>query len=602
MTKRNRAPFVSMLALIWLGWTLSGAAAEPLPSLDDLLKAYRALGLPLPPKGAKLVRYETGGGGIVNGKVQAKRYGLAFELRPGTKTENPLLLVGILEWQAQWDPHTREVAPELAAVKDLVLNRDDKLVLAIQCHARGWDKLAQDLLEKSRKEKELPPRKQLIEEAWSYWELQLTRPKSDRGPVAKRLKDLIQQDKELDTEVNRRLLKSLELALVPSKAKPGSIKALIDDLVNYEADTGTMRSPEPEERFWRIARLGFDAVPDLIEHLDDDRLTRAMMMGFNNFWPWHLRVRDVVGDLLEGLAAEELMRGANGKDVGGGWLRRQQGYPITVAAASQWWEKAQKVGEESYLLDHVLRVDGAEGKRGQISAHLLNAIQAKYPKQIPSLYQKVLDKRPELDSWGLVDAVLHCKLSDKDKLDLFIRAVKHKDSNHRLPALRAINKLDKKEFNSLLLATIESFPKDVPGPYWTCPEAFIAGLAMESDDSRVWQTLEKVARRSALGLRMELLNHFWDPKDNRHRRERLRLLASFLDDAALRDEHSNAKLAGPGAGFPYDKIEVRDFVAAQIARILGIEIELKLDRTPEEWAKIRRLVQEGLERELGKTK
>jgi hypothetical protein len=416
------------------------------------------------------------------------------------------------------------------------------------------------------------------------------------------LKDLIQQDKELDTKVNRRLLKSLDLALVPSKAKPGSIKELIDDLVNYEADTRTMRVPEPEERYWRIARLGFDAVPDLIEHLDDDRLTRAMMMGFNNFWPWHLRVRDVVGDLLEGLAAEELMRGTNGEDVGGGWLRRQQGYPITAAAASQWWERARKVGEEAYLLEHVLPAGNKEGRHTEPSAQLLRVIMAKYPKHIPSLYKRVLDKRPELDSWTLVDAVLQMKLSDKEKLDLFLHAAKHKDTNHVLPALRAIKQLDKKQFNSLLLATIEGFPNDVPGPYWKCREAFIAGLAIESDDARMWQALEKVARRSALGLRMELLNHFGDPEDKRQRRERLQLLASFLGDAALRDKHSNAKFSGPGAGFPYDKIEVRDFVALQIARLLGIEIELKLDRTPEEWAKIRRQAQEGLERELGKTK
>src|SRR5262249_59382198 len=133
-------------------------------------------------------------------------------------------------------------------------------------------------------------------------------------------------------------------------------------------------------------------------------------------------------------------------------------------------------------------------------------------------------------------------------------------------------------------------------------EAHIAKLAMESDDPRVWQMLEKVARRSVLGLRMELLNHFSDPKDNRHRPERLRLLANFLDDSALRDVDSSGKFDGPGAAFPYHKIEVRDFVALEIAYMLGIEIELNLERTPEEWAKIRSQVQEVLKRELSKTK
>lgn len=54
---------------------------------DDLLKEYRALGLPLPPEDAKLVRYDAGGGGIINRVVQPIRYGLAFEFKPKTKTE-----------------------------------------------------------------------------------------------------------------------------------------------------------------------------------------------------------------------------------------------------------------------------------------------------------------------------------------------------------------------------------------------------------------------------------------------------------------------------------------------------------------------------------
>ena len=136
---------------------------------------------------------------------------------------------------------------------------------------------------------------------------------------------------------NRALLKSLDLALVPSKAKPGSLEALIDDLVDYAANTGTLGSYPREDRYWRIAELGFDAVPALIDHLDDDRLTRAMMKGFNNFPSWHLRVKHGVSDLLEELA---------GQDLGRDWLRRQQGYTVTKAAAKMWWDEAPRSGRK----------------------------------------------------------------------------------------------------------------------------------------------------------------------------------------------------------------------------------------------------------------
>ncbi len=570
-----------------------GLAGEPLPSLNSLLKEYETLGLPLPPKDAKLVRYPADS--------------LAFEIKPGTKTERSTVLIGVREEQIRWEPREQVVRPEPAAIKDLEFKEVDALLLAIQCHSRGWDELAKHLLAKSAITSETVARNQLIRLAWEFWETRLTQPKIDRAPVAKQLKYLIAQDKFLDSKYHQALIMSLELALVTSKAKPGSIESLIDDLVDYNADTEALGLYKPEARYWRIAKLGFDAVPELIEHLNDDRLTRARMLGFNNFRTWHLCVANIVGDLLEGLAGEELMRATDdGKEVGADWVRRQQGYRITTkAAALTWWEKARVVGEEKHLLDHVLPVRPAQpkdGDRRNISDHLLKVILAKYPKHIPTLYRKVLEERPELYSDTLVEAVLECNLTAKEKLNLFLLAAQHKDYQHRLYAIRAIKGLDQKQFDSIVLTTLEGLPKDVPGPYWMCSEAQIGRLALECDDPRVYQTLEKVAKRSALGLRMELLNNLNDPKNSRHRRERLVLLATFLDDTELRDVKANNRFDGPGAGFPYDKIEVRDFVACQMAWMLDIQVDLKLDRTPLEWAKIRSQVRDALKRELSEKK
>jgi hypothetical protein len=189
----------------------------------------------------------------------------------------------------------------------------------------------------SQKKSKDPARMQLILSSWADWEGQLTAPRVDRTPIAKRLKELIRQDKGLDTERNRVLLKFLDLALVPSKAKPGSTEALVDAPVDF---TGYANDPEGfqvEDCYWRVASLGFDAVPAMIEHLDEDRLTRGMMQGFNNFFPRYMRVGDVAGDLLEGLA---------GHDIDRDWVRRLQGHTVEKAKASQWWEKARKVGEE----------------------------------------------------------------------------------------------------------------------------------------------------------------------------------------------------------------------------------------------------------------
>ena len=115
---RTPSQIPSLLGLtVMIGTACGFAAADPLPSPAELLKEYRALGLPLPPESAKLVIYEGFGGGIVNGKVVPPRRGLAFEVRPGTKTEKPVLLRGTLEWRPDWDPRTQKVKPDVAAVR-----------------------------------------------------------------------------------------------------------------------------------------------------------------------------------------------------------------------------------------------------------------------------------------------------------------------------------------------------------------------------------------------------------------------------------------------------------------------------------------------------
>ena len=50
------------------------------------------------------------------------------------------------------------------------------------------------------------------------------------------------------------------------------------------------------------------------------------------------------------------------------------------------------------------------------------------------------------------------------------------------------------------------------------------------------------------------------------------------------------------------RIEVRDFVALKLACLLEIEVELKRDRTPAEWAELRQKVRVDLKRELDKPK
>jgi hypothetical protein len=99
------------------------------------------------------------------------------------------------------------------------------------------------------------------------------------------MRALIAAEPAINTIYNRALLRSLEAALVPSNAKPGSVEALIDVLVELDDEkkwtVDAFADPGPQ--YLKLSLLGFAAVPALIEHLDDDRLTRSVKQGFNNF-------------------------------------------------------------------------------------------------------------------------------------------------------------------------------------------------------------------------------------------------------------------------------------------------------------------------------
>src|SRR5205085_9790027 len=109
------------------------------------------------------------------------------------------------------------------------------------------------------------------------------------------------------------------------------------------------------------------------------------------------RVADLVSDLLEGLADDDLDRG---------WLRRVGGYRVDKARARAWWEKAKRLGEEKYLTQHVLdQRDDERLPELQLRAkrafdpdssqwpnsQLLGIIFDKYPQRLPEIYHAVLD-------------------------------------------------------------------------------------------------------------------------------------------------------------------------------------------------------------------
>ena len=284
---------------------------------------YKRYGLPMPPADAELVRVPW----YVNSKEPDV---LVIPRCPSAKAdESPSFLVGVKRdnlYQRFTLLPPVEQTPE--AMREVSPLAGDFLPLAIQCKILGWDALAHglyaaflaDRFAEYEKVASDPERRGFTTRdrpewlvcaeagtlwgiAWSYWDSQVIEAGSDRGLLLRRLKALYEEDPRFQTLARKYLLEHLELTVAPLKAKPGTPEALIDALTEYN---GAGESFVPDGPYLSLVELGFDAVPALIEHLQDPRFTRRETGMFNNFRPYRVRVGHLVSGILDGLADGEL--------------------------------------------------------------------------------------------------------------------------------------------------------------------------------------------------------------------------------------------------------------------------------------------------------
>jgi hypothetical protein len=416
-------------------------------TLQKLLTAYREWGLPLPPPDAPLVLFETGT--TRQDGFFAKReklYALAFRLKPAVDKYGPLLLVG-----------TRECKPEYPGLEVKVVEPDSKLAersepryfypvfeinaavaTAVQCESRGWHELAEALHERGLRQSaghpygmfcqpaDQPPRTALAFVAWMHWGNELAQPHSDRAKIYSRMKQVLAVEPKLRNEWNELLLRRLESALKPSAAKAGSPVALIDELAEV---SNPEHSYNRDLRYRRLVQQGFDAIPELIQHLTDERLTRAVFEGLNNFAPRFYLIRDFTSEIIRGFADEDLLldRRRGVLDV---WVSRK--------TASKWWERARKEGERTYLLRTVFpkEYNGKYPREQHITV-----LAAKYPRDLVQVYETILKDRPDTYARSVIDALAECSLPREQKLELLRKGASHPNRDIRARSEYHLRKL-----------------------------------------------------------------------------------------------------------------------------------------------------------------
>jgi hypothetical protein len=593
----NRRQIISILLLGVVHATFASCAADGKEHstkdmedlLDRLLAVYRKYELPLPPDHAPLVKYAEAYA-VDEDKKRHPLVSLGFltkEARPGNHAE---ILIGTSRRLVWGNDQPKQVKPvpgveagiEIAGYGQFQTNAC--FATAIQCHARGWTELATKLFEMSMKEPfehhverddydlKATPITEVAFLAWAQRANELFRPETDRSVSLRRLKLLIVAEPRLDVQYNRDLIASLEAALVPSKGKPGSIDSMIDDLVELcPCDLNS----DPRPQALALIERGFDAVPDLIAHLDDHRLTRFDSTGLGSHgFNYPFPVGSVCVMLLEGLVGYETRRT---------WDAEQPDDAAWKAKAQAWFEKAREKGEEQYLIENALPAGEWPNR------YVLRVLSKKYPNDLVTLYRDLLEKRRGMQSWPMTDQIARSGLEHGQKLDLLRSGARHKSLEHCYAALGSLQELDPVTCVTLLVETLDQLPPTCQGMYPDCRESSFGLLVRGTADPRAWTALASAARRADVGLRLELLNEvIWQGTEGAIRTQQVAFLASFLTDETLRVMADNvAKFGSTCAAHRFPRIEVRNATAMWLASILGLKENPEPSWNAEQWADLR---------------
>ncbi|CAN5130725.1 hypothetical protein BH10PLA2_BH10PLA2_34020 [soil metagenome] len=591
-----RSHYLLILAVFGVISPLSNRPAlaiGPPARLQDLLKLYRELELPLPPKTAKLLSFShpmmlipgggifvadtarggfgggrIGGGGFAGGGIGGggnapNNLSVAIVTKDAKIQSGPTFFAQFREQIAEGDCGTGQAIDVTKPISSGIAALDDVLVMAIQCQALDLPIAARSFLARcpeSSSRNRIHTR--LRKEAWNYWYYQLLLKDGDRPAIAKRLGAMLKSDPGLATAELLAFSINLDKTLKPSIAKPGSVEALIDALVEFKCDDfETDVSP-----FWQLHLRGFEAVPDLLSHLNDGRMTRGVRpvpsrVDFSLVEP--ILVQQVVAQVLETLA---------GISVPSSFSSSMQTSILNKQKILAWWLKVHKQGEEAYLVSQVLKDDRMSLSCRSYLTHLLLI---KYPGHLMAIYDAARSGNLQMDSHAW---------------HLWWRAF----------ASLAI--LDKQAFIVFLIERLNAIPRYVSGSYPNTFEVRLASLTLKSTDPQVWKALERAAKQTEIGLRIEILGCLSDPEEKNDLPEHYRFLLSFLNDDQIRDRTSSFQYEKGCAASEYEKIAVRDFAALQICKLAKQDVPVDAKRTADEWAKIRLRARQLADQKLKETK
>jgi hypothetical protein len=554
--------------------------------VQELVAIAKRHGLPMPPQDAQLV--------LVASK-QTSGHVPAFLLEE-RNDGSALLLIGGDEFVIDPRDHSLPDWPPFTvatynSLQDVQPGGYLSLLCVLQVANRGSNVQVEELVQRVAdwdlwrdfNTGEMPGLRDLVAESlYEYHEQRIVTHPQQWPDTLEHMEGLLAEFPKIAYESRRGLIRELAAAVHAKPAAPSSTEALLLDWskrscetnsfeIYYEELRGDVNEPARE-----IVLRGKAAIPELIALCGDPRIS-ARRDGQH----YILRVGQLAQFLLEQMTTVS---------------RHADEHPTTVANWLAWWQKEGNVDERTFFMSRVF--SRWEGRIIEVHDAPARVLAEKYPEAMPQLCNEFRQlAESHVSPFTLTEALALSRLPGPRRLQLLEEFVWRGSLGQRYFALRQLAAVNRERCDELVLRLLEKTSDDATLLYWNRPEAASLLVVAELDEPQVWRAYQRIAQRSHVSLRLQMLSLGWSGTEE-NRPLRLALLAGFLDDDAvhIRGE-AGYQIEGSTAAFDFPEIAVRDFAAWQIANILGLPDNPDPSWSAEQWSGLREQVRQRLNEE-----
>jgi hypothetical protein len=221
---------------------------------------------------------------------------------------------------------------------------------------------------------------------------------------------------------------------------------------------------------------------------------------------------------------------------------------------------------------------------------------ARFPRKTIEFYKEVLSKNIEFPYfYSLVNFILDSDLPRTTKIELLTQGVHHTRLDFQSDALAGLRELDNPLFTKLCLESLAKPPKELKENGHVRHHLRLLQLALSVQDRTTQQFVADSVKSLAPHLKVAMLentNYIWWPS----KKDALLFYASFLQDSDIYSKSEKNEETYPG-GFPtFDEIEVRNFAAYQILKLLEIDCPLNESTPGKTWTTVRAFVKNEIDR------